>query len=136
MKRSILIVDDDVRVAEALARGLSDQATDVRVAASAERALSMLAEASPQVVLSDVRMPGVGGIDLLRLLQERAPDVDVVLMTAHDDLPTVATAMREGATDFLVKPLDLHALRRLVERVFEDRAARSTRGVEEPSDAA
>jgi DNA-binding NtrC family response regulator len=73
-------------------------------------------------------MPGLDGMELLRLLRERVPSVDVILMTAFDDLPLVAAAMHEGATDFLVKPLDLHQLRRLLERVFEDRAARAAPG--------
>ena len=63
------------------------------------------------------------GLELLRLLGERAPDADVVMMTAFDDLPTVSTAMRDGAVDLLVKPLDLHELRQLVDRIFEDRRA-------------
>jgi two-component system response regulator AtoC len=64
------------------------------------------------------------GLELLRILRERLPRTSVIMMTAFDDLPTVATAMREGAVDFLVKPLDLHQLRRVVERVFQDREAR------------
>jgi two-component system response regulator AtoC len=63
------------------------------------------------------------GLELLRWLGERAPDADVVMMTAFDDLPTVSTAMRDGAVDLLVKPLDLHELRQLVDRIFEDRRA-------------
>jgi len=69
-------------------------------------------------------MPGMDGLTLLRLLGERVPEVDVVMMTAYDDLPTVAAAMHAGAVDFLVKPLDLHHLRRLLERILEDRATR------------
>ena len=78
------------------------------------------------MVLSDVRRPGLGGLGPLRLLKERAPDVDVVLMTAFDDLATVATSMREGASDFLVKPLDLHELRGVLDRVFADQEARDS----------
>jgi DNA-binding NtrC family response regulator len=64
------------------------------------------------------------------------PDIDVVLMTAYEDLPTVATAMREGAADFLVKPLDLHQLRRVLDRAFEDREARAAARWEEGTVAA
>jgi len=58
------------------------------------------------------------------LLRERAPSIEVVLMSAFDDMPTVVTAMREGALDFLPKPLDLHDLRRVIRRIFEDRRLR------------
>ena len=123
MSRAILVVDDDERVRGSLVRVLSDGRTHVRSAPSAESALASIASDVPDLVLSDVRMPGMGGLELLSLLKERAPAVDVVLMTAYEDLTTVAGAMREGAADFLLKPLDLHQLRVVVERVFQDRAA-------------
>jgi two-component system, NtrC family, response regulator HydG len=125
MPRSLLIVDDDPRVRASLARALGVDNTRVTTAGSAEEALSMVGVVGPDVVLSDVRMPGLGGMELLTLLRERQPGIDVILMTAFDDLPLVAAAMREGAADFLVKPLDLHQLRRVLERVFDDRAARA-----------
>jgi two-component system response regulator HydG len=124
MKRSLLIVDDDPRVRTALVSALTDDNTTVRAVEDAECALAALDEGPIGVVLSDVKMPGMSGLELLRMLKERTPDLDVVLMTAYDDLPTVAEAMREGAADFLVKPLDLHQLRTLLDRVFEDRQAR------------
>jgi DNA-binding NtrC family response regulator len=124
MSHSILIVDDDPLIRSSLTNILADDGTEVRVAASAEEALGMLAEAAPEIVLSDVLMSGMDGIALLKLLRERAPGVDVILMTAFDDMPTVAAAMREGAVDFLVKPLDLHDLRRVLTRVTDDRRTR------------
>jgi two-component system, NtrC family, response regulator HydG len=125
MHRTILVVDDDARIRASLSRALAAQADTVRVAETAEAALNALSAARPDVVLTDLRMPGMDGLELLRLVRERAPGVDVILMTAYDDLPTVATAMRQGAVDFLVKPLDLHRLRGVLECVFADRAARA-----------
>ena len=107
MTGSLLVVDDDAVVREALVEALVDAGYDVRAADDGARAVALLAERAPDVVLSDVRMPGMDGLALLALLRERAPDVPVVLMTAFDDMPTVVAAMREGASDFLVKPLDL-----------------------------
>jgi DNA-binding NtrC family response regulator len=125
MERSLLIVDDDPRIRTSLARALRDERTEVRTAEDGEHALAALGESAAGVVLADLKMPGMSGLDLLRLLRQRMPDVDVVLMTAYEDLPTVAAAMREGAADFLVKPLDLHQLRRVLDRAFEDREARA-----------
>ncbi len=124
MARTILVVDDDARVLESLERVLSRTGASVRTAASGEAAISRLGESRPDLVISDVRMPGMSGLDLLELVRERAPEVDFVLMTAYEDLATVAGAMQGGAADFLVKPLDLHQLRAVVERVFRDRADR------------
>ena len=136
MSGSLLVVDDDAVVREALVEALVEAGYDVRAADDGVRAVALLAERAPDIVLSDVRMPGMDGLALLALLRERAPDIPVLLMTAFDDMPTVVAAMREGATDFLVKPLDLHELRARVARVIDDRrararAARGRRGEEE-----
>ena len=124
--RRVLVVDDDATIRRSLAEALSDdRTTTVDTAESANAALAMLGRVAPDVVLSDVRMPGLDGIAFLRLLRERAPSIDVVLMTAYDDMPTVVAAMREGAAEFLVKPLDLPQLRRVIDSVFDDRRSRA-----------
>ena len=123
MATRILVVDDDPSIRQALSQALA-QSADVRVAATAEEALSGLAVSAPDVILSDVRMPGLDGIELLRLVRERSPGVDVVMMSAFDDMPTIVASMREGAADFVAKPLDLHDLRRVLARVVDDRRTR------------
>lgn len=134
--RSILVVDDDTAIRTSLAEAVAEWGGEVRTASDATTALARIAEEAPDLVLSDVRMPGMDGVELLRLLRQRAPSTDVILMTAYEDMPTVVAAMREGALDFMVKPLDLHALHAVVDRVFEDRAARRVvaRGADNPAD--
>jgi len=124
MARRILVVDDDPTIRSSFTEVLADEETEVRTAASAEEALAAIDAQRPDLVLSDVRMPGLDGIELLRLLKERVPGTDVIIMTAYDDMPTAVAAMREGAFDFLPKPLDLEDLQRVLDRVFEDRRAR------------
>ncbi len=106
----------------------------VTTAASAEGALQVIAEVDPDVALVDVRMPGMDGLELLRLLRERSPDIAVIVMSAYEDLPTVATAMRDGAVDFLVKPLDLHQVREVVGKIPKQRSGRQVPA--EPIDVA
>ena len=125
-RRRILVVDDDAGIRNSLAAALAASGTEVRVAENAERALASVAERVPDLVFTDVRMPGMDGSELLKLLRERVPSTDVILMTAFDDMAMVVSAMRDGAHDFLVKPLDLYVLRDVVERVFADRTARLT----------
>ncbi len=126
MSRRLLIVDDDPTIRTSLAEALADNGTtEVRVAEGPHRALAMVSDAAPDVVLSDVRMPEMDGIAFLKVLRERAPSVDVILMTAYDDMPTVVSAMRAGAVEFLVKPLDLHHVRRVLDATFEDRRSRA-----------
>lgn len=125
MTRRILLVDDDPTIRASLAEALADDGMDVSLAEDGVAALAILESAAPDVMLTDVRMPDLDGLALLRLLKARAVGVDVVLMTAFDDMPTVVAAMREGAIDFLVKPLDLTDLRKVLARVFDDRRSRS-----------
>lgn len=120
----ILVVDDDPTIRASLIRALETEDTEVRAAESAEQALAMLRQGHPDVVLSDIKMPGLDGIALLGKLKSQAPGADVILMTAYDDMPTVVAAMRAGAVDFLSKPLDLHELRSVLKRVAEDRRTR------------
>ena len=125
MKQRVLIVDDDEAIRTATSESLARRDREVRTAESALAALNSLDKWQPDVVLSDVRMPGLDGLELLDLLHERLPSADVIMMTAYDDMPTVVGAMRAGAVEFLVKPLDLHDLRRTVDRLFDDRAERA-----------
>lgn len=135
-RRRLLIVDDDSVIRESLAEALANEASAVTTADSAETALARVASEGADVILSDIRMSDLDGIGFLRLLRERGCDSDVILMTAFDDMSTVVSAMREGAAEFLVKPLDLHELRRVVERVFEDREARAEAAKQAPLHAA
>jgi DNA-binding NtrC family response regulator len=132
MAMRLLVVDDDASVRRTLSQILAAEGHVVETAESAEQALSRLGDPPPDLVLSDVRMPGMSGLDLLALLRQRLPGSDVVLMTAYEDMPTVAGAMRAGAFDFLVQPLKLAELRGVLGRVLADRRARSSA----PADAA
>jgi DNA-binding NtrC family response regulator len=124
MDKKVLLFDDDAVVRAALSDALSASGFVVDAADCAAAALAMVGKSKPGVVVSDVRMPDLSGLDLLRELRTRAPDVDVILMTAFDDMPTVVDAMKQGAAEFLVKPLDLDDLQRTLERVFADRVLR------------
>src|SRR5262245_35646878 len=99
-----------------MAESLRNPAREIRVAVGAAESLRHMADWHAGVVICDVRMPGVDGLELLSVLADRAVDTDVIMMTAFDDMPTVVSAMRGGAVDFLVKPIDLHELREAVDQ--------------------
>ena len=129
LPRRLLIVDDDAAVRTSLCEALSGNgAMEVFAVDGAHEALALMDRVRPDVILSDVRMPQMDGLAFLRLLRQRAPALDVILMTAYDDMGTVITAMREGAVEFVVKPIDLHDIRAVLDRVFEDRASRARAG--------
>jgi DNA-binding NtrC family response regulator len=124
MSRRILLVDDDPSLLTSLSEALRDLGAEVETAGNAEDALTLHAQRAFDLVLSDIRMPGLDGIELLQLVRERTPSVDVVLMTAYDDMPTVVRGMRAGAIDFLVKPINLDELEDVLRKAAEDHRTR------------
>jgi DNA-binding NtrC family response regulator len=124
MKGRLLVVDDDAAIRETLHDHLASEGYDVAAAASAEQALNRLADFDPALVISDVRMPGMTGIELTARIRAARPDTHVIVITAHEDIETAVGAMRAGAFDLLVKPLDLARIEMLVDRCLQDRALR------------
>ena len=118
----ILVVDDEKDIRFVL-RGLFEEAGfEVEEAADGEQALSVITRAVPDVVLTDMRMPKIQGLDLLRELQRREPDVPVVLLSAVEDVATAVDAIRNGAFDYQAKPYDAQRLVLTVQRAAEQRA--------------
>jgi DNA-binding NtrC family response regulator len=125
MKERILVVDDDASIRETFAHHLGDGGLQVTTAPDAERALSQLAAVDPALVITDVRMPGMSGLELLDRIKASRPDIDVVVITAHEDMSTAIGAMKAGAYDYLVKPLDLDHIDLVIGRCLRDRAVRA-----------
>jgi two-component system response regulator AtoC len=117
----LLVVDDDDAHRKTLAGYLTRQGYRVTAADSAEQALTVLADADPEVILSDIRMPGLSGIELLEKLTDSEHPADVILITAFEDMQTAVEAMKIGAYDYLVKPLDLDRIDAALERCFWER---------------
>ena len=124
MSERILVVDDDRSIRETFEQHLGRLGYEVKTAPSAEEALSLLAEFEPGLVVTDVRMPGMDGIEFLKRVRSEVADLDVIVITAFDDMKTAVSAMRAGAYDYLVKPLDLDQIDLLLERCFRDRSLR------------
>ena len=102
----VLVVDDDAAVGKVLAALMTQAGYSATWAESAESALAQLSKRAYDVVISDVRMPGMDGMTLLEKLAKEQPDLPVVLLTAHGTVPMAVEAMRKGAADFLLKPFD------------------------------
>jgi DNA-binding NtrC family response regulator len=105
-RASVLVVDDDRAVGTVLAALLTQAGHEARAVGSGAEALAALASRSIDVVISDVRMPGMDGLELLAEVRKRAAGVPVILLTAHGNVPLAVEAMRAGAADFLLKPFD------------------------------
>ncbi|NIN71442.1 MAG: response regulator, partial [Gemmatimonadetes bacterium] len=124
MSERILVVDDDASIRETFELHLARQGHEVATAASAEDALALLPDFEPVLVITDIRMPGMDGIELLERVREANKDIDVLVITAHEDMKTAVSAMKAGAYDYLVKPLDLDQIDLLLERCLRDRSLR------------
>ena len=120
-KASILIVDDEPDMRWVLSGLFRDAGYETAEAASTPQALELLASAAFDVVLSDVRMPGPSGVELLAELVRRRPQVPVILLSAADDLDTAVGAMKKGAYDYVGKPFDPQRLLVTVGRAAEQR---------------
>jgi two-component system response regulator HydG len=116
---SVLVVDDDQTVRETLADYFETLGYVVRTAGTATAGRQAAAEHAPDVVLADLRLPDASGLTLLEALRADDPELGVIVLTGHADVPTAVRAMQQGALDFLEKPMDLEALGVAVSRAAE-----------------
>ncbi|CRM24602.1 sigma-54-dependent transcriptional regulator [Pseudomonas sp. 25 E 4] len=128
MLNAVIVVDDEASIRTAVEQWLSLSGFEVQLFSRAEECLAQLPRDFPGVILSDVRMPGLSGLQLLAEVQRRDVDLPVILLTGHGDVPMAVEAMRDGAYDFLEKPFSpqdlLNGLRRALDKrglVLENR---------------
>ena len=120
----ILVVDDEVNARTALAELLRDEGFDVETAADAFKALGKYESFSPHVVVTDLKMPGMDGIELVKKLRAMEDAAAVVVMTAFGAVSSAVDAMRAGAADYLTKPLNFDELLVVLDKVLEQQALR------------
>lgn len=121
MLDSVMVVDDEGSIRSAVEQWLSLSGFQVQLFARADECLARLPEHFPGVILSDVRMPGLSGLELLAEVRRRDPDLPVILLTGHGDVPMAVEAMRDGAYDFLEKPFSPEALLGSLRRALDKR---------------
>lgn len=116
---SILVVDDDASVRRVLQMQLVEAGYTVATAQSGTEARKLLVESRPKLVITDLRMPGLDGIELLRLIADDQIQTTVIMITAFGSIETAVQAMRLGAYDYITKPIDYEALLLAVQRAME-----------------
>jgi signal transduction histidine kinase/FixJ family two-component response regulator len=109
-KESLLLVDDEPGIRHLLGISLADLGYDVMTAADGNQALDLFHVHQPSIVLTDIKMPGLDGIELLRQIKEDAPDTEVIMITGHGDMELAIKSMKMDATDFVTKPINDDAL--------------------------
>ena len=106
----VLLVDDEEDFVTALAERLQLRGIEAQIATDGETALTLIETAPPQVVVLDVMMPGLGGADVLKRIKAQHPKIPVILLTGHGSIREGMDGLRQGAYDYLVKPIDIEEL--------------------------
>jgi DNA-binding response OmpR family regulator len=117
-KKSILIVDDEKNIRWTMAQALEPLELEVETAVNGEEALQKLMDHPFSIIFLDLRMPGMSGIEALRHIKEKWPEVRVIIITAHGTVETAVEAMKLGAADFIQKPFSPAEIRTVVSQVL------------------
>ena len=120
MKPKILIVDDEPNIRRILQMAFDKIGYSAHTAEDAPTALAMVDSEAPDCIVTDVTMPGMTGYELLRAVKAQWPDLPIVIMTAFGTIPQAVQAIRDGAFEYVTKPFDLDALKRIVAAALED----------------
>ncbi|NLV85213.1 MAG: sigma-54-dependent Fis family transcriptional regulator, partial [Spirochaetales bacterium] len=121
MKRTILVADDEKNIRNGLQIALEDEGYEVVLAADGDEAWNVVTNTSVDLVISDLKMPGISGQDLLKRIVSSYPMMPVIILTGHGTIESAVDAMRNGAVDFVTKPLNLDRLFLMIRRAFANR---------------
>jgi len=124
MAESILLVDDEEGIRTVLGLSLAADGYDVATAVNGEDALRVFAARAPAIVLTDIKMPGLSGLELLKRLKAADPEVEVIMITGHGDMELAVESLKNDATDFITKPINDDALEIALKRARERIAMR------------
>ena len=119
MKTKLLLADDEAGIRKVLGISLEDYGYDVLLAENGEEALRLFREALPSIVLTDIKMPGIDGIELLGIIKQENPDTEVIMITGHGDMDLAIESLKLEATDFITKPINNDALDIALKRANE-----------------
>jgi len=117
--KPVWIIDDDRSIRWVLEKALAREDIEFKSFASADEALQALVLSTPQIVISDIRMPGSSGLELLQILRERYPSLPVIIMTAYSDLESAVSSFQGGAFEYLPKPFDINHTVALIRRAID-----------------
>lgn len=121
MKFTILVIDDEKNIREGLASNFEIEDYNVKTASSGEEGIALIARGDIDLVITDLRMNGISGEEVLKKVTAETPGIPVIILTGHGSIDAAVDAMRHGAYDFLTKPLNLDQLNLIVKRALESR---------------
>jgi len=119
LKKKILIIDDEEIFVKPLVKAMKSEGFEVASAEDASEGFNKLSEDEYDMVLTDLKMPGIDGIDLTTKIKSEYPDISVIIMTAYGSIETAVNAMRAGAEDYILKPFSKEEILLLINRALE-----------------
>ncbi len=128
---NIWVIDDDRSIRWVLEKALKQEGMNVQSFETADSALKLLGKEEPDVLVTDIRMPGMSGLELLQTINDQRPELPVIIMTAHSDLDSAVSAYQGGAFEYLPKPFDVDDAIELVRRALAHRKEQTKSGAEE-----
>ena len=132
--KPIWIIDDDKSIRWVFEKALARTDLEFKTFSSVPEAMSALEKETPQVIVSDIRMPNGSGLDFLQVVKERLPDVPVIIMTAYSDLESAVAAFQGGAFEYLAKPFDVDQALDVIRRAVEESQRQATEGTLSPTE--
>jgi two-component system response regulator HydG len=119
MQKKLLVIDDEQSILDSLSRTLADLGFELILCSDPRKALELLKTSEPQVVLTDLKMPGMDGLEVLQRVKAHNVDIQVILITGHGSIDEAVAAMKKGAYDFIPKPFNKQEITAVVNRAFE-----------------
>lgn len=117
----VLLVDDEVEFASALAERLQLRSYDVKTASNALEALAVIHNYLPDVIILDLKIPGMDGIETLKTIKKIDPTIEVIMLTGHGDVQSVEDGMKSGAFEYIMKPIDIGELTSKIDKAMKKR---------------
>ena len=121
MSCKVLLVDDERELLQAMSERLQMRNFSIAAVDNGEEALSYISKGEPEVMILDLRMPGIGGMEVLRRVKKNHPGVEVIILTGHGTEKDEALARELGAADFLEKPVEIDTLTRIIQEACKKR---------------
>ena len=127
----VLLVDDEEKFLDVLSQRLGTRGIDADTATSGEEALTKIGKKNVDVIILDVMMPGIGGIETLKRIRKENPEVQIIMLTGQGTVEKAVKAMKEGAIDFLEKPADIEKLLEKIENARQKKTLLVMKNIEE-----
>ena len=131
IKSKVLLVDDEEKFLDLLSQRLGTRGVDADTATSGEEALMKIREKNLDVIILDIMMPGMGGIETLKRIRKENPEVQIIMLTGQGTVEKSVQAMKEGAIDFLEKPVDIGKLIEKIENARQTKTLLVMKNIEE-----